>query len=113
MLGQVINGLIVGSMYGLVAIGFSLVLGVLDRLNFAHTEVFMVGGFAGLIVLYGGVPCIQVEVQLLYKARSSRPKDRCDFEACLPHLSGAAKLWLRDHLLLLYPAGHAWLEDLR
>jgi branched-chain amino acid transport system permease protein len=43
-------------MYGLVAIGFSLVLGVLDRLNFAHTEVFMFGGFAGLIVLDSGGP---------------------------------------------------------
>jgi hypothetical protein len=64
-----------------------------------------------LIVWYG-VPCIRVEVQLLYKARSIRPKDRCDFEACLPHLSGAAKKWLRDNLLLLYPAGHPWLNDL-
>ncbi len=66
-----------------------------------------------LIVRYGGVPCIRVEVQLLYKARGNRPKDRYDFDACLPHLSGAAKQGLKDNLMLLYPAGHPWLEDLR
>jgi branched-chain amino acid transport system permease protein len=47
--GQIFNGLIVGSMYALVALGFTLVLGVLHRLNFAHPAVFVSGGFAGLI----------------------------------------------------------------
>lgn len=56
MFVQMLNGLIVGSMYALVAIGFSLVLGVLDRLNFAHTEIFMVGGFAAFVVIAGGAP---------------------------------------------------------
>jgi branched-chain amino acid transport system permease protein len=56
MLLQILNGLIVGSMYALVAIGFSLVLGVLDRLNFAHTEVFMIGGFAAVLVVASGSP---------------------------------------------------------
>lgn len=37
-------------MYALVAIGFTLVVGVLDKLNFAHPEVFMFGGFAGVVV---------------------------------------------------------------
>lgn len=36
-------------MYALVAIGFSLVIGVLDKLNFAHPEVFMLGGFVALV----------------------------------------------------------------
>jgi len=56
MLVQMLNGLIVGSMYALVAIGFSLVLGVLDRLNFAHTVIFMVGGFAAVVVIDSGAP---------------------------------------------------------
>lgn len=43
--GQILNGIVTGSMYALVAIGFSLVIGTLDKLNFAHSEVFMVGGF--------------------------------------------------------------------
>ncbi len=56
MTAQILNGLIVGSMYALIAIGFTLVLGVLDRLNFAHTEVFMFGAFAGLVVIDAGAP---------------------------------------------------------
>ena len=47
--GQIINGIVSGAMYALVAIGFSLVIGVLDKLNFAHPEVFMFGGFIGLM----------------------------------------------------------------
>ena len=46
--GQIINGIVSGAMYALVAIGFSLVIGVLDKLNFAHPEVFMFGGFVAL-----------------------------------------------------------------
>lgn len=50
--GQIINGLVSGAMYALVAIGFSLVIGVLDKLNFAHPEVFMFGGFAALMTVH-------------------------------------------------------------
>src|ERR1043165_4495504 len=45
---QLINGLSVGSMYALIAIGYTLVYGVLRFINFAHSEVFMVGAFAGM-----------------------------------------------------------------
>lgn len=51
--GQIVNGLVSGAMYALVAIGFSLVIGVLDKLNFAHPEVLMFGGFVGLLALTG------------------------------------------------------------
>ena len=47
--GQIINGLMTGGLYALVAVGFTLIVGVLHRINFAHTEVFMVGGFVGLV----------------------------------------------------------------
>jgi branched-chain amino acid transport system permease protein len=56
LLGQLLNGLVTGSMYALVAIGFTLILGVLDRLNFAHPETFMLGGFAGVLVAEAGLP---------------------------------------------------------
>jgi branched-chain amino acid transport system permease protein len=46
-LQQVINGLSVGSMYALIAIGYTLVYGVLRFINFAHCDVFMIGAFAG------------------------------------------------------------------
>jgi hypothetical protein len=65
-----------------------------------------------LVVVYGGVPCVRVEVQLLFKARSCRPKDVLDFNACLPRLPADARQWLRANLLLLNPAGHTWLKDL-
>lgn len=65
-----------------------------------------------LIVRYNGIPCIRIEVQLLFKARRCRSKDTSDFHACLPYLPADAKRWLRDNLLLLYPEGHTWLADL-
>lgn len=47
-LQQLINGVMLGSTYALVAIGYSLIFGVLRLLHFAHGEVFMVGAFIGL-----------------------------------------------------------------
>jgi len=47
-LQQVLNGLIIGSTYAVVAVGFSMVFTVLRVINFAHPDIFMVGMFAGL-----------------------------------------------------------------
>ena len=44
---QTINGLTLGSVYALIALGYSMVYGVLKLLNFAHGDVFMVGAFIG------------------------------------------------------------------
>jgi branched-chain amino acid transport system permease protein len=50
---QLINGLMLGASYALVAIGYTLIFGVLRLLHFAHGEVFMIGAYAGLqIVIY-------------------------------------------------------------
>jgi branched-chain amino acid transport system permease protein len=52
---QLINGLMLGASYALVAIGYTLIFGVLNLLYFAQGEVFMVGAFAGLyLVVYAG-----------------------------------------------------------
>lgn len=48
---QLINGLTLGSIYALIALGYSMVYGTLEMLNFAHGDVFMVGAFAGWAVL--------------------------------------------------------------
>jgi branched-chain amino acid transport system permease protein len=48
---QLINGLMLGASYSLVAIGYTLIFGVLNLLYFAHGEVFMVGAFVGLYVV--------------------------------------------------------------
>lgn len=50
---QIVNGLMLGASYSLVAIGYTLIFGVLRLLHFAHGEVFMMGAFIGLqIVLF-------------------------------------------------------------
>ena len=46
-----LNGLTEGSTYALIALGYTLVYGVLKLLNFAHGDVFMVGSFIGFGVL--------------------------------------------------------------
>jgi branched-chain amino acid transport system permease protein len=48
---QIINGLSLGAMYALLALGFTLVYGILELINFAHFNVFMVGSFIGLWTL--------------------------------------------------------------
>ena len=54
---QLINGLMLGSTYSLVAIGYTLIFGVLRLLHFAHGEVLMVGSFIGIyIILWTGLP---------------------------------------------------------
>jgi hypothetical protein len=58
-----------------------------------------------------GIPYVQPEVVLLFKAKVVRPKDELDFAAVLPHLDGNRRLWLRDALTLVHP-GHAWLGSL-
>jgi hypothetical protein len=47
-----------------------------------------------LIVDYQHIPCVRIEVQLLYKAKGNREKDWIDFQACLPLLNADAKQWL-------------------
>ena len=47
-LQQMINGLSVGAIYALIALGYTMVYGVLRFINFAHSDIFMVGAFAGL-----------------------------------------------------------------
>jgi len=44
---QLVNGLTLGGLYALIAVGYAMVYGVLTMLNFAHGEIYMIGGFAG------------------------------------------------------------------
>jgi branched-chain amino acid transport system permease protein len=46
-----VGGLVIGSIYALVALGYTMVYGVLRLINFAHSEIFMIGSFAALFVL--------------------------------------------------------------
>lgn len=46
---QIINGLTIGSIYALVAIGYTLVFGVLELVNFANGSVYLLGGYLALM----------------------------------------------------------------
>ena len=46
---QTVNGLTLGSIYGMIAIGYTMVYGIIGMINFAHGDVFMLGAFAALI----------------------------------------------------------------
>ena len=50
-LQQLINGVTLGSIYGLIAIGYTMVYGIIGMINFAHGDVFMIGSFVSLIVI--------------------------------------------------------------
>ncbi len=50
LLQDLVNGFSAGLCYALVAIGFTLIFGVLNAVNFAHSEVYMLGAFAGLFI---------------------------------------------------------------
>ena len=56
LLQQAVNGLVLGSFYALVALGYTMIFGVIKLLNFAHGDVYMVGGFVGFgaLSLVGG-----------------------------------------------------------
>ncbi len=50
-LQQLINGLALGSTYALIALGYTMVYGIITLINFAHGEIFMVGAFVGLLMV--------------------------------------------------------------
>ncbi len=73
-LQQLINGLTIGSVYALIALGYTMVYGIVQLINFAHGEVFMVGAYIGLMVLSvaggpaavaGGMPWLWLAAALL------------------------------------------------
>ena len=48
---QLVNGVTLGGMYALIALGYTLVYGILLMINFAHSEMFMLGAYVGLGML--------------------------------------------------------------
>jgi len=64
---ELVNGLTAGALYALVALGFSMVYGVLKLLNFAHGDLYMVGAFVGYFVIqwFGGPTGLKIPVPAL------------------------------------------------
>ena len=60
-ISQLINGLQLGSIYALVALGYSMVYGIIMLLNFAHGDIIMVGGYIAMLIITAGIsPAIAV-----------------------------------------------------
>ena len=85
---QLLNGVFIGSIYALFAIGFTLVFGILDRLNLAHPAVFAASAFVGielveqvglsiwmalpLVFVFGGVMGLIIE-RVAFRPLKNRP----------------------------------------
>ncbi len=50
-LQQIINGLTLGSIYALIAIGYTMVYGIIGMINFAHGEIYMIGAYVGMVMI--------------------------------------------------------------
>jgi branched-chain amino acid transport system permease protein len=66
-LQELVNGITTGALYSLIAIGFSMVYGVLKLLNFAHGDLYMIGAYVGYFVVqwFGGPSALTIPVPLL------------------------------------------------
>ena len=75
---QILNGLQIGSVYSLVALGYTMVYGIALLINFAHGEVIMVGAYTvsytiGLVLQERGLPCYSIG-NSMYNSRSFNRK---------------------------------------
>jgi branched-chain amino acid transport system permease protein len=67
LIQTIVNGLVTGCIYALIALGYTMVYGVLKLLNFAHGDVYMVGAYIGYFVIqwFGGPNSLSIPVPLL------------------------------------------------
>ena len=63
-LTELVDGITHGSVYALIALGYSMVYGILKLLNFAHGDVYMVGSFIGfgIITVFGGATSLSISI---------------------------------------------------
>src|SRR5262247_2645072 len=71
----IVNGLTLGSIYALIALGYTMVYGILKLLNFAHGDVYMIGAFIGYFVLHwlGGALGVGIE-RFAYRRLRDAPR---------------------------------------
>lgn len=58
---QLLNGLTIGSTYALIAIGYTMVYGIIGMINFAHGEIYMIGMYISFIAISGLIPLLGIE----------------------------------------------------
>src|SRR3546814_7883310 len=74
---QLFNGLSLGAIYALIAIGYTMVYGIIGMINFAHGEIYMIGAYVGLVTLSAlgvnsGLPLPVVILIMLIDRKSTR-----------------------------------------
>ena len=102
-LQQLINGLTLGSIYGLIAIGYTMVFGIIGMVNFAHGDVFMLSAFIALIIFMiltqilhlGSLPIVFVVVLVAAMALTGLV-ELGDRAACLPAACADRFGWRRS-----------------
>jgi branched-chain amino acid transport system permease protein len=64
---ELVSGITHGAVYALIALGYSMVYGILKLLNFAHGDVFMIGAFVGygILTVFGGAAALSIPIALL------------------------------------------------
>ncbi|HKW93772.1 MAG TPA: branched-chain amino acid ABC transporter permease [Methylomirabilota bacterium] len=122
LLQQAFNGLMLGVMYALVAVGFTLFFGVLDVIHFSHGDIFMLGAFAGLSVLVGlsaagiGAPAVALALAFLGSILITGLAGVVAERVCVKPLARSSPLMtllatlslglvIRESVLLFYPRG--------
>ena len=122
LLQQAWNGLMLGVMYALIAVGFTLFFGVLDVIHFAHGDVFMLGAFAGLSVILGleaaglGWPLIALPLAFLGSLLVTGLVGVAAERVCVRPLARSSPLMtllatlslglvIRESVLIFYPRG--------
>ena len=79
-LSYLINGISLGSVYAIIALGYTMVYGIARMLNFAHGDIIMVGGFTvfTIVTTMGGSPVVGILCVQCWALRSSElHTDRC------------------------------------
>ncbi|WP_027718020.1 branched-chain amino acid ABC transporter permease [Desulfovirgula thermocuniculi] len=123
-LQQVVNGLTIGSIYALVALGYTMVYGILKLINFAHGELFMIGSFlaftlivsanlmehiphpvAGLVAVFLLVALMVAVIGLILERVAYRPLRRSSRLAPLVSALGAS-IFLQNAIMLVYGGGY-------
>ena len=57
---QLVNGIILGSIYALLALGYTMVYGIIKLINFAHGDIYMIGAFVGYYAINSFRGCYRV-----------------------------------------------------
>ncbi|MBI4614553.1 MAG: branched-chain amino acid ABC transporter permease [Planctomycetes bacterium] len=121
LLKQSKNALLLGGIYALIAVGYTMVYGIIKLINFAHGEVFMVGAFAGVLLIGAGVSfwtamlvsmAICGLLGVLIDQVAYRPLRQAPRLAALITAMGVS-IFLQNLAMLLWGSGQRPFPDLR